>query len=165
MTEKKYWPTWKTIQIGTGIETIDDFYKAITEAGYHIFDQGKNSIKKPVLTVAQELTEVDLVKVSVEDLGFPNGATLEEIYERAISMGLKLVSLEVGLQLRLQYPDQPRDEWLVIANKQSEDYTEGNFLGFCVRHDFSDTPWLNARYGDTCYVLRPSLKRVFVFCK
>lgn len=59
--------------------------------------------------------EVELVIVAVAELGFKEGATLRDIYERAASLGLGLCPAEVGPQLRLQYKNQPEDEWLRVA--------------------------------------------------
>ena len=61
-------------------------------------------------------TRIELVKVSIEDLGFVKGyPTRDQIYDRAIERGLNLVPAEVGPQLRLQYPDQPDGEELYIG--------------------------------------------------
>jgi len=61
-----------------------------------------------------------LVKISVDSLGFPQGATVEQIYLEAKSLGLKLCPAEVGPLLRLQYPNLKRGEWLYIAMEAIE---------------------------------------------
>lgn len=152
---------WKTIDIGTGLQNVDDFCQAIADIGGKVFKWAKDIMGKSDFTVSQELTKLNLVKVSVADLDFPDGATLKKIYERAISIGLKLVPAEAGPQLRLQYTNQPIDEWLLMAMEPIKD-SGGDPLIFHVQHD-DDGLWLYARYGHPGLVWHSG--RVFVFCK
>jgi len=55
------------------------------------------------------------VRFTVEQLGFSNGATTDEIYKKAEELGLELCPAEVGPHLRLQYSGK---EWMLIAMKQ-----------------------------------------------
>jgi|TARA_Y100000310_G_scaffold260903_1_gene270034 hypothetical protein len=69
---------------------------------------------------------IKFVKLKVSDLGFPNGAEVKEIYERAEELGLELCPQETGPQIRLHYEEifkkeQPREEYLRIAMKQIHD--------------------------------------------
>lgn len=57
----------------------------------------------------------NLVQFTVGQLGFPRGATTEEIYAKAEELGLELCPAEVGPQLRLQYLGK---DWKLIAMKQ-----------------------------------------------
>jgi hypothetical protein len=50
---------------------------------------------------------VQAVEVTPNDLGFPTGATYQQIVQRAANRGLLLCPLELGPHLRLQFPDQP----------------------------------------------------------
>ena len=54
---------------------------------------------------------VTTVELTVRDLGFPQGATINEIYARALALGLALCPIELGPHLRLQYLDQPEGYW------------------------------------------------------
>lgn len=69
------------------------------------------------LKIAKQEATMELVVVSVSNLGFPNGATLPDIYRAAEQQGLKLCPAEVGPMLRLHYPEQPIRESLTIAMK------------------------------------------------
>ena len=64
---------------------------------------------------SSEPEHADLVRLTVEDLGFPRGATTDEIYAKAGELGLELCPAEVGPQLRLQYTGT---EWMYIGMKQ-----------------------------------------------
>ncbi|MCH8162645.1 MAG: hypothetical protein IIA99_00905, partial [Proteobacteria bacterium] len=95
----------KTIKLGTGLVTPDDFRRALKDDGFRLSDWSSDILGKPAFTVSSEETEVDLVVVSVSELGFKDGATRADIYKRAKELGWELCSAEVGPQLRLQYPD------------------------------------------------------------
>ena len=107
--------TWKTIKLGTGLKTADDFRKTLKDNGFNISGWANDILRKPVFTVAAEETEVELVKVTVAELGFKRGARHDQTYERAKELGLELCPPEVGPQLRLQYQDQPNGERILVA--------------------------------------------------
>src|SRR5581483_3717379 len=87
-------PVWRTIQIGTGLKTANDFRRALTSAGYRIGTWANDILGR--FTPATEEKKLDLVAVSVAELGFANGATLRDIYARAKELGLELCPAEVG---------------------------------------------------------------------
>ncbi len=136
---------WKTIKLGTELKTVDDFRRQIGNYGRRIGDWANDILGKPAFTISDEEFEVDLVIKSVAELGFPNGATRAQIYDRAISLGLELCPAEVGPQLRLQYLDQPKDEWLRIAMEPIAD-SVGDLYVFNVGHA-GDDRWLNVHSG------------------
>lgn len=129
----KVWQTWKTVKLGTGLKTADDFRKAVKKAGMKVSNWGSDILGKPAFTVSTEEMEIELVLTSVAELGFKDGATRKDIYVRAQELGLDLCPTEVGPQLRLQYKDQPKGEWLVIAMEPVTDSDSGLRL-FYVAH-------------------------------
>lgn len=99
--------TWKTIKLGTGLKTADAFRKALKEAKCHI-EMGANMLlDNPSFTVSQKEIEVELVNISVAELGFAKSQRIKEVYLRAQGLGLGLCPAEVGPQLRLQCMDEP----------------------------------------------------------
>ena len=90
--------------------------------------------------------KLDLVVLSVEDLGFPKGATRQEIYDKAQELGLEIVPAEVGPQLRLQYEDQPMNEYLLIGSEPLA-ASSGNLFVFSVDHP-DDGRWLDSSHGN-----------------
>lgn len=136
---------WKTLKLGTGLKTADDFRSAIKAIGHNIGNWGNDILGKPAFTASAEESEVDLVIRSVAELGFENGATRKQIYDRALELGLQLCPSEVGPQLRLQYLDQPKGEWLLIAMEPIAD-SDGDLSVFRVGHDVG-AQWLCASYG------------------
>lgn len=137
---------WKTIKLGTGLKTVEDFRKALKKGGHKIGDWGNDILGKSAFAASETEIEVELVVASVEELGFKEGATRKDIYERALSYGLELCPNEVGPQLRLQYVDQPNGEWLLVAMEPIAG-SGGNLLVFNVVRD-SDDSWL---YGNNGY--------------
>jgi len=113
-TERKF-KTWKTIKLGTGLKTAEDFRHALRYYGFNLSGWASDILRNPAFTVAPEETEVDLVKVTVGELGFKKGALRNQIYERAKDLGLELCPPEVGPRLRLQYKDQLNDEWILVT--------------------------------------------------
>ncbi len=136
---------WKKIQVGTGLITPDDFRRALKAGGYLLGDWASNLFDQEDFKVASKLTEVDLVVASNADLGRPKGCTFKETYDLIIAAGHPLCEPEDGPQLRLQYPDQPKGERLILAMKPIRD--SGGALGvFSVERD-DDDRWLDADYG------------------
>jgi len=117
---------FKTIKLGTGLKTADDFRKALKGNRCVVSDRANDILGKPAFTAATEEIEVDLVKATVGELGFKSGARRDQIYDRARELGFKLCSPEVGPQLRLQYKDQLDDEQILIGMEpipHSDDYS------------------------------------------
>ena len=150
---------FKTIKLGTGLKTAGDFRKAIKDNKMRIGDWANDILGKPAFTVAAEETELDLVVVSVAELGFKNGATREQIYARAKELDLDLCPAEVGPQLRLQDKDQPNGEWLVIAMEPITD-SDGYLLLFDVERLDSDL-WLHGYDAYPGYVWLAASRFVF----
>lgn len=143
-THEKTFTVWKTIKLGT-IKNADDFRKALKKAGFKIGNWGNDILDKPAFTVASSEEEIQLVNLSVADLGFKNGATYKDVCAKAKELGLELCPNEVGPQLRLQYKDQPKGEWLRIAMEPITD-SDGHLHVFGVVHDVGGL-WLYGRSG------------------
>ena len=148
----KVWKTWKKIKLGTGLKDADDFRKALKKADCNIGDWGNDILGKPAFTVSPEEMEVELVVVSVAELGFKEGATRADIYKRAQELGLDLCPNEVGPQLRLQYKDQPKGEWLLIGMEPIT-VSDGYLFVFRVERNDDGERWLLGfgRPGDFWY--------------
>lgn len=149
---------WKTLKLGTH-KSAKELRKAMEQAGCNISDWAGGMLKQNAFTVAGQETDIDLVVVSVAELRFATGATRKDIYERAIQLGLALCPAEVGPQLRLQYLDQPMDEWLRIAMEPITD-SDGGLSVFRVAHD-GDGPWLRSDRGRPGSVWRAGNRWVF----
>lgn len=92
------------------------------------------------------------IKLKVRDLGFPNGATTQKIYEKAEELGLDLCPPETGPQIRLHYEEifkreQPQGEWFCIGMKQISD-SDGHPSVFVVRRNDDGERWLSGRWAE-----------------
>lgn len=143
--EKTLFNVWKTIKLGN-YKNADEFRKALKKNGFKTGDWANDILDKPAFTVAGAEEEIQLVNVSVADLGFKNGATYKGICAKAKELGLELCPNEVGPQLRLQYKDQPKGECLRIAMKPITD-SDGNLSIFNVGHGVA--LWLDGINGDS----------------
>src|SRR3982750_3186040 len=106
---------WKTIKLGTGLHTSDCFRKAFKKANCHISISANDILSRPAFTTAPWKNDIKLVVISVAELGFKHGVGYADICKRGVEVGLEICPAEVGPQLRLQYPDQPKSEYLFIA--------------------------------------------------
>jgi len=133
------------IQLGTGLQALKDFQGACQDNGCKISTWASHIIRRFEFIVTPKPTEINLAVVSVADLGFAGGATRAEIYARAQELGYSLCPPEVGPQLRLQYLNQPKREWLVIGMEPIT-RTGSDLRLFHVGHDDFD-PWLDCNNG------------------
>ena len=132
----------KTIELAT--KTPKEYTKEIEVQGMKIYSYAQDILNK--LEPLKQKEEIKLVSFSVEQLGFPKGATLQQIYDKAKESGLELCPPQVGPELRLNYKDQPMGEWLVIAMNSINDRDDYPLL-FCLsRH--SSGEWLRSGSGD-----------------
>ena len=155
--------TWKTIKLGTGLKTADDFREVLKDNGFKVSGWANDILGKSAFTVATEGIEVDLVKVTVVELGFKKGAQRRnQIYERARDLGLELCPPEVGPQLRLQYQDQPNGEWILVAMEPIVDSVGDPGLFHVERYD--SELWLcSCGWGYPDYFWDPGDQ--WVFCR
>ena len=137
------WQTWKTIRIGSH-RNIGSLKVGLKKAERQISGCADDILNKITLSGVEE--DIELILVSVRDLGFKNGATCKEIFDRAFEMGLGLCPAEVGPQLALQYLDQPLGEWLLIAMEPISDSDGVLHLFLVVR--VGDGLWLRTYYGN-----------------
>ncbi|WGD56677.1 DUF1127 domain-containing protein [Bradyrhizobium sp. CB1650] len=106
---------WKTILIGTFPDSFA-LRNAMDAMGCGVGNSASEILARPAFALSDKKAEVQLVAVSVAELGFRGEtAPLREIYARAQELGFALAPAEVAPQLRLQYLDQPIGEFLMIG--------------------------------------------------
>lgn len=131
----------------------------INELGLRIFNH-ENFTTSPTREKFQS------VEISVGHLGFSNGATTKEVYQKAEDMGLKLCPTELGPHMRLQYLDlnQPIDpnkgNWQNIAMKKLSD--EPDFPNAFYLRRREDGFWLRGYRASPEYVWSPTDRFIFV---
>ncbi|MCC6323705.1 hypothetical protein IT400_02845 [Candidatus Nomurabacteria bacterium] len=111
----------KQIEIKSNREypnTADEWVKAYKEKDITLEDSTINEMlgkmEQTILPEGQKF-----VQLTVADLGFPDGATYENICNKATVMGLELCAQDDGPKLRLEY-DQPTADYFRTAMKSIE---------------------------------------------
>ena len=106
-----------TITLGTH-RTGTDLLEALNEEKCQISVWSVQVLEHQEFPLVAEETTVDIVVLSIMELGFAEGelVSLGAIYDRAKQLGLETCPVETAAQLRLQFLDQP-------------DYTTGDRLG------------------------------------
>jgi|GEM_PF-6125819 len=103
---RRIFRTWCTIQIGT-YKTRTKRSEVVEAHAFQLNDVASEILKKRPLI--RKSSEIELVTVTPEDLGFPGMAYRNDIYERASSFGLFLCDAQFGLHVLLQCPE--RIDW------------------------------------------------------
>ena len=106
--DEKGFATDFTITLGThrsGADLLD----TLTEEKCRVSVWSRQALENPDFPVVAEEITVDIVVVSMRELGFAEDtfATVDTIYDRAKQMGLETCPIETAVQLRLQFLDQP----------------------------------------------------------
>ncbi len=89
----------------------DDLLKKLEENKISINEFALNIISNKKFKTSTVRRKLQTAEISVRNLGFPNGATTSEIYQKAKDCGLNLCPHELALHMRLQHIDlnQPID--------------------------------------------------------
>jgi hypothetical protein len=139
-------------------QTPDEIIVELKVGGYEVSPWAKDLISRMPAVVACDL---ELVVVTVRELGFTSDTRLDKIVARAQArFGLELCPAGVGPALRMALKNQPMDEWLVIAMKPIT-VSVGVSRVFRVDRD-SDGLWLETHYGRAGYQFAPGASLVFV---
>jgi hypothetical protein len=157
---ERVWKTWKTVKIGT-FKNVDEIRQALKAGGHFIGDWANDILGKPAFKVSETEQDVELVNVSVEELGFKQGACYADICKRALELGLDLCLAEVGPQLRLQWKDQSKGTYVVVA-MEAITVSVGNLGVFGVGRYDDGEQYLDANLGDAGYVWRAYYRFVFL---
>ncbi len=136
---------FKTFKTKIGGKTVEEYKTEIKQKNI-ISKYAEFLLDSKDFTTSKNIEDIDLVRLTVKDLGFPSGATTDEIYKRAEELGLELCPPEVGPALRMAYSV---GEHLRIAMKQITD--RGGDPGvFSLRRN-GDGLWLSASDAKPAY--------------
>jgi len=142
------WPIWGNVALGTEVKTGIDFCDRL--GGNHVSQGAEVLLKMPDFkeSIAEVWARVNLVGVTVAELGFDHSATYQEICQRAIERGLSLCSAEVGPQLCLQYWGQLDNKWDYVIAMEAITDTNNRPRLFHVEKNPSGVTFLSFSAGD-----------------
>ena len=133
----------KIDRLPIGGKTKEQLKKELKAANMKTSDYAQDLLNSPEFEPLAEPEDAVLVRLTVADLGFPQGATTEEIYKRADELGLELCPPETGPQLRLKEAAEQRfGNYFNIAMKPITD-SHGYPRVFYLNRD-TDERWLDA---------------------
>ena len=87
--------------------TPSQLMKALEILGVRLNEYAKTLFSSRHFRCSVERHELLTVELSVLDLGFPSGANISDIHDKAAEIGLHPPPIELAPHLRLQYIDQP----------------------------------------------------------
>jgi len=148
----------QSLETDPSINSPKKAQKALEDKNIYIYDWGKDILAKTEFS--QTVEKYELVRFTVGQLGFPKGATTDEIYKRAQELALEQCPAEVGPHLRLKYTGR---EWFLIAMKQIADRS-GDPYAFDLGHN-GDQSCLNSSYAKPGLEWRSDSEFVFRYRK
>jgi hypothetical protein len=95
----------RIVQIG-GV-TKAQLLVRLAQNGVELNEAGRVLFASDKFITSGVRTHLRTEELCVRNFGFPDGATVSEVYARARSFGLSLCPIELGPHLRLQFLDQP----------------------------------------------------------
>ncbi|MCC6639266.1 hypothetical protein IT409_01760 [Candidatus Falkowbacteria bacterium] len=133
------------IELTIGGKTKVQLETSFKDKKIYITSHAQDMLNSKDFATSAKPEQLNLVKLSVKDLGFPNGATYKEICDKANELGLDLCPAEVGPHLRLQDDTQSMGDYYNIAMKPISDRDGGPniFRLFQVGDDL----WLHSDHG------------------
>jgi hypothetical protein len=114
-------PAWKRIKLGT-LKGVNALRTRLDAARVRVGASAEEILARPAFSLSPARQDIDLVVVSVSQLGFANAASLADIHRRAVELGLDLCPAEAAPLARLAYLDQPLGEFLNIAMRPIATY-------------------------------------------
>jgi hypothetical protein len=130
-TTKPVFNVWKKITIGT-FGNIERIRESLKQAGHAVSNYASEGLDMILLSKNEK--DIDVVILSVSELGFKTGATYDDICKRAVELGLMLLPAEAGPKIRLDYTNQPNGERLRIAMNPYNG-SDGYLRIFCLKRD------------------------------
>lgn len=119
-------------------QLIEELNKAKVETSDYANDILNSNKFKPL----KESEDTVLVRLTVSDLGFPQGTTIEEIFNKAQELGLDLCPPETGPQLLIKADTEQRfGQYSNIAMKQITDSDGDPYVFYLGR--WGRAPWFH----------------------
>ncbi len=114
---ERNWEVWRTIEAGG--KSVQVLERELEQKGIYFHKYARNMMYRPDFATLKAPEQISLVRLKVSDLGFNKfPPTLDQIYQKALDLGLEFCPPEVGPELRIQYDGPRSGERLYIGMKQ-----------------------------------------------
>ena len=147
----------QTIEVGG--KTTEELQKELKDKGIKVSSYVKSMMEHEDFITSNEARDLNTIRLSVADLGLEGSPTTDQVYARAIELGLELVPPEVGPYYRLQNMDQAMNDWVYMGMEQITD-PDDNPRVFGVAH-LEDGLWLGSSWAHPVSQWRPFDEFVF----
>lgn len=147
-----------------------ELLQRMDQAGVQLNDYAKMLLAHRVFDEVVPAQKLTVVSRNLQQLGLDPGATLPQIFERAVSVGLKLCPAYVGPYLRLDFLDQTASSDSVLSGgrKPADSLTVASAAlgdqefprGFYLRV-VDNVPWLRGYRCDDTHGFAPTDTFVF----
>ena len=107
-----------TKEVGVGGLTKLQLIQKLKQQSVRMNEYANVLLSNDKFTPSDTKYSLKIVELTVRNLGFPAGATISQLFKRAIELDLELCPLELGTYLRLEYLNQPE----VYVEKFSQPY-------------------------------------------
>lgn len=108
----------RTYEIYIGGKDKDKLKHELVKKNIYVSEWARDLMASQDFTTLTNTEQAKLARLTAADLGFTQGATTPEIYQKAQKLGLELCPAEVGPNFRLQYEGKG---WILIAMRQIAD--------------------------------------------
>lgn len=108
-------PEVDVILLMIGGKTKGELKRELRTSGYKINSYAEQMMDNPDFTTLSQPEPVELVRLTVHDLGFSDFATTDQLYAKAKELGLDLCPAEVGPWYRLHTPNQLLNEHVYVG--------------------------------------------------
>jgi len=154
-------PVWKSVRLGIHRGVVA-YRHALDAAGIRVGDSADEAIGRPGVSYQRTEASIDLVRAAAAEIGSGEDlASLRALYARAARLGLAACPIDLALQLRLDYRNQPLGEVLHVAMKPLATYRgEPTILALA---NGGTGLLLVGSDGSDSFVVPPSF--MFVFCR
>ncbi len=125
-------PVWRKVKL-SGPVTKDDIFTDLLKVNVLVTDDARRVIRESISFTVGSVIEVNLVNISVDELGFREGAKLGEILARAAELDLIPCFGELAPKLLLQDIDRSASEEYFFAMNGFNLF--GCRVGLCIHKD------------------------------
>ncbi|MDW0118557.1 helicase [Sporosarcina thermotolerans] len=161
----------KTIEIG-GLTKLQ-LTRKLQQQSISLNEYAERLFSNDKFTTSKTKYNLKTVELTIRNLGFPEGATMPQIFNRAEELGLDLCPLEVGPHLRLAYLNQPEGSTgnlprgqapsgsITIASEiisEDDDFPKGFYL-----RKINGVLWLRGYIAEDLHVWKT--EDHFIFCQ